>query len=180
VHDARVGPRRSSRLSIPEDRRYVFPSGSLLGKGWGEIAEPRSGVGASMPASDRGQFRAASRIHIYGCTVYRTSVQTKVKTTLFLEATTWRRFQEEVFRHEGGRAASGAVEKLIRGQDPSRYADALATVFPRPDDGMPSLEEVERSRPKVRKEVSRLIREARDEREDRVSGLQRPRKTVSR
>ncbi|MEK6988449.1 MAG: AbrB/MazE/SpoVT family DNA-binding domain-containing protein [Candidatus Thermoplasmatota archaeon] len=46
-------------------------------------------------------------------------------------------------------------------------ADALAEASPNPGKSIPSLEEVERSRPKIRRQVSRLIREARDGQGDR-------------
>ncbi len=85
---------------------------------------------------------------------------------------------EDVYRFEGARAASGEVEKILRGHDLEVFATALESVFPRPPGGYPSLEEVERNRPRPRGEVSRLIREERDAREDRVLGLKRRRKAI--
>lgn len=97
----------------------------------------------------------------------------KHKTTLLLDADLWRRFQEEVTRQEGPRATSAEVEKLLTGMDPEVFEEAVARVIPPPEGGLPSLEEVERSRPRPRQEVAPLIRQERDERDDRVLGLQR-------
>jgi len=107
-------------------------------------------------------------------------VERKRKTTLLLDSLVWRQFQEEVMRHEGARAASAEVEKLLQGQDPEAFVRALEDVFPRPRGGFPSLEEVERTRPRIRGDAASLIREDRDEREDRILGLQRRRKKVPR
>lgn len=105
--------------------------------------------------------------------VYHPLVGRKRKTTLLLDAEVWRRFQEEVTRQEGPRATSAEVERLLRGMDPELFEEALAKVLPPPEGGLPSLEEVERSRPRPREEVAPLIREERDERDERVLGLQR-------
>lgn len=102
---------------------------------------------------------------------YTVSVKRKHKTTLLLDPEVWRRFQEEVTRHEGPRALSAEVEKLLRGTDPELVEQALEEVFPRPAAGLPSLEEVERRRPRIRGPLTPLIREERDEREDRILGL---------
>ncbi len=142
-----------------------LPEGTFIPKPQG-VSDSRVGLSAG------------STVSICGCTVYRISVEPKHKTTLLLDAAVWRRFQEEVQRHEGGRAASGEVERLLRGADPRVFMDALAKVFPRPEGGWPSLRDVERGRPKIRAEVATLIREGRDEREDGVLGLKRDRETV--
>ncbi|MFQ5838323.1 MAG: hypothetical protein ACE5HJ_06020 [Thermoplasmata archaeon] len=95
----------------------------------------------------------------------------KHKTTLLLDADVWRAFQEEVMRHHGARATSAEVEKLLGGGDPATFAVALESVFPRPPGGFPSLEEIEDARPHLHRELAGLIREERDERDDRVLGL---------
>jgi hypothetical protein len=107
-------------------------------------------------------------------------VERKRKTTLLLDAEVWRRFQEDVLRHEGSRAASGEVEKLLRGTDLEAFVNALAEVSPRPSGGLPSLDDVERARPRIRGRIADLIREDRDGREDGVLGLQRDRKALPR
>ncbi|HEX9341554.1 MAG TPA: hypothetical protein VF992_10380 [Thermoplasmata archaeon] len=107
-------------------------------------------------------------------------MEKKTKTTLLLDSEVWRRFQEDVLRHEGPRAVSAEVEKLLRGTDLDGFAEALAEIFPRPGRGLPSLGEVERTRPRVRGRMAELIREARDERAERVLGLKRRRKALHR
>ena len=102
----------------------------------------------------------------------------KHKTMLLLDAEVWRRFQEEVLRSDGGRATSTRVEKLIAATDPARIVTAVAATWPSPREGFPSLVEVERRRPRPRRPVSDLIREDRDSRDDRVSGLKRHRQAV--
>jgi len=117
---------------------------------------------------------------LYGSTAYHITVQAKHKTTLSVDAAVWRRFQEEVVRIAGPRATSAEVEKLLGASEPEPYLRALEAVFPRPGGGLPSLEDVERSRPSLGRTVAELIREDRDEREDRILGLKRNRKTVPR
>lgn len=107
-------------------------------------------------------------------------MERKRKTTLLLDAEVWRRFQEDVLRHEGARAASAEVEKLLRGTGLDPFVEALGVVSPRPKRGLPSLDDVERTRPKIRGRVADLIREDRDEREDVVLGFQRDRKALPR
>ena len=83
-------------------------------------------------------------------------------------------------RYDGARAASAEVEKLLQGGDPEAFARALEGAFPRPSGGFPSLEEVERMRPKIRGDVAALVRGDRDDRENRILGLQRDRKALRR
>ncbi len=111
---------------------------------------------------------------------YRTAVEPKKKTTLALDPEVWRRFMEDVTRFEGPRAVSSEVDKMLRGQDLEVFAAALAEVAPRPAGGYPSLEDVERGRPRLRERVSDYIREERDDRDDRLLGLERLRKAVPR
>lgn len=95
----------------------------------------------------------------------------KQKTTLLIDAEVWKAFQEEVTRHEGPRAASAEVERLLRGMDPEIFEATLAEDLGQQEGGLPSLEEVERKRPRLRREVTSLIRDERDEREHSVRGL---------
>ncbi|HKZ64291.1 MAG TPA: hypothetical protein VJ400_07605 [Thermoplasmata archaeon] len=104
----------------------------------------------------------------------------KHKTMLLLDEAVWRRFQEEVFRQDGARATSARVEKLIAAADPSPIVEAVAATWPPPRDGFPSVGEVERLRPRARRPVSSLIQEDREDRDDRILGLERPRQTISR
>lgn len=121
-----------------------------------------------LGASRRGD-ETSSRL--YGFT---SSIAEKHKTTLTMDAEAWRAFRDEVTRRVGPRAVSVEIDKLLRGLHPEVFERALPRVFPRPEGGLPSLEEEERARPRVRGGVADLIREARDEREDRVLGPERP------
>lgn len=116
----------------------------------------------------------------HGCMAYHIAVPAKRKTTLLLDATLWRRFQEEVLRTAGPRAVSAEVEKRLAAEDPEEFLRALEGVFSAPGGGFPSLAEVERTRPRIRRKAGDLIREERDERDDRVLGLQRDRETGPR
>lgn len=91
----------------------------------------------------------------------------KHKTTLLVDAEVWRRFHEEVVRHEGGRSVSGAVERLLRG--PDRFREALEMVFPPSREGYPSLAEVEADRPSHEGDAAAGVRRERDDRADRLS-----------
>ncbi|HKZ47698.1 MAG TPA: hypothetical protein VJ397_02805 [Thermoplasmata archaeon] len=102
----------------------------------------------------------------------------KHKTTLLLDEGIWRRFQEEVLRREGARATSAEVEKAIAATDLAPLLETLAARYPQPDAGFPSVAEVERLRPKGRGDLTALIREDRDDRDDRLLGLQRAGKAV--
>jgi hypothetical protein len=101
-------------------------------------------------------------------------MERKHKTTLLIDADIWRSFHEYVSRRRGPRAVSLEVEKLLRGTDLRAFDRALASVFGPRSAGFPSLEEVESRRPRSRVEMAALIREERDETDDRILGLKRP------
>jgi hypothetical protein len=102
------------------------------------------------------------------------NVARKHKTTLLLDADVWHSFHEYVTRRRGPRAVSREVEIMLRGTDIKAFTRALTSVFGPMPSGFPSLEEVEMRRPRLQADMTRLIREERDERDGRVLGLERP------
>jgi hypothetical protein len=102
-----------------------------------------------------------------------------VKTTIMMDERLLKRLRESMLRRHGSyRKLGETVEESVKMFDPEGTLAALLRATGTEPSDYPSCAEVIASRPKIDLSAGRVIREMRDDRVDRVSGLERSGKEI--
>jgi len=96
-----------------------------------------------------------------------------IKTTIVVDEELWNRFKEFVFQRYGSyRKLSEAIEESIKTMDPVGLIMEFAKLMGI-SGAFPSSREIVERRPSVDVSAGQVVREMRNEREKRLSGLKR-------
>ena len=103
----------------------------------------------------------------------------KVKTTVLIDKNLLDQFKKLTsMKHGTSKALSSEFEEALRSFSPLEIMSSLIATLNLKIGQYPSLEEVAKNRPRVRISAGRIVREMRDEREQRILGHQQHRQEV--
>ena len=103
----------------------------------------------------------------------------KVKTTVLIDKDLLDQFKKLAsVKHGTSKALSSEFEEALRAFSPLEIMSSLIATLNLKIGQYPSLEEVAKNRPRVKISAGRIVREMRDEREQRILGHQQHRQEI--